>query len=88
MRIDLVWHTEIEDLNLGEAYTDVLPPVGALIAHAAQCFLPSPKPVSWRVVAVQIVPAAPGSMSARHPGAEQYGVYHVFVEPAEGSFHP
>jgi len=88
VKIDLYWHTETEDLNLGEAYTDVLPPVGTLIAHVARCFLPGPRPVSWRVVTVQIVPAAPGSMSARHPGVEQYGIYNVFVEPTEGPFHP
>lgn len=87
MIIYLSWHTDTEDITLGDAYVDVLPPVGSLIAYVAM-YLPEPRPVTWRVTTVQITPAMPGSMAVRHSRAGQLAVYHVFVEPAEGPFHP
>ncbi len=86
--IHLWWHTEAEDINLGEAYVDVLPPVGSLIAYtAAPVRLDEPRPAGWRVAFVQVYPAMPGSRAVHHPDG-QYGIYNVFVEPAEGPFHP
>lgn len=87
MIIYLSWHTDTEDITLGEGYVDVLPPVGSLIAFVATD-LPEPRPVTWRVTTVQITPARAGSMAVLHPRDGQLGVYHVFVEPAEGPFHP
>lgn len=89
--IHLWWHTEAEDINLGEAHVDGLPPVGALIAYsAAPVRLDEPRPASWRVTTVQIHPAMPGSQTVllHHVYGGQYGIYNVFVEPAEGPFHP
>lgn len=90
MRIHLYWHTDDADVNLGEAYVDGLPPVGALIAYPGPPVHPDePRPGSWRVATVQIYPAMPGSHTAlySHEGG-QLGIYNVFVEPAEGPFHP
>lgn len=87
MKIDLFWHTDADDIRLGEAHVDVLPPPGTLIYYAPSQ-APAPSPASWRVVVVQIIPAAPESMAVLYSGREQYGIYHVFVEPAEGPFHP
>lgn len=85
MRIYLEWHTETEDIALGEALVEALPPVGALIAYVP-VGMPEPRPVSWRVVTLYIVPAVPGSPAEQR--GEQLGVYYVFVEPAEGPYHP
>lgn len=85
MIIYLSWHTDTEDITLGEGYVEVLPPVGSLIAYVP-VDMPEPRKVTWRVASVYIVPAAPGSMAVIRK--EQLGVYHVFVEPAEGPFHP
>jgi hypothetical protein len=87
VRIYLYWHTETEDINLGEGFVDVLPPVGSLIVYVPEQ-MPKPRPAHWRVTTVQISPAMVGSQAIRNRRGDQLGIYHVFVEPAEGPFHP
>lgn len=89
MKIHLYWHTETDDVDLGNAYVDQLPRVDDLIT-----WVPvgpnAPSQVGWRVATVQITPSAEGSFMAdalRTGQLVQAGIYHVFVEPAEGPFH-
>lgn len=89
MKIDLVWHADTEDIDLGHAYVEALPPIGSLVVYVP-LDLPAPRPVCWKVVTLLIHPAMPGSWSARFAAGrtdEQFGMYQVFVEPAEGPYH-
>lgn len=83
LQIALCWHTDVDDIHLGQVYLDVLPPAGALLAHAA----PEVEHVVWRVATVYVSPTQPGSPNDRR-GVDQYGMYTLFVEPAEGPYHP
>lgn len=83
LEVALCWHTDVEDVDLGSVYLDVLPPAGALVAHYA----PQVPHSAWRVATVYVVPTEHGSMNDRR-GADQYGIYTLFVEPAEGPYHP
>lgn len=89
MKIHLYWHTETDDVGLGNAYVDQLPRVDDLITWVP-VGADAPSQAGWRVTTVQITPAAEGSFTAnalRTGQSAQAGIYHVFVEPAEGPFH-
>lgn len=84
LKINFYWHTETDDVDLGIGLLDVLPPVGALIAHQA----PGSSHTVWRVVTAYVHPSQPGSMNdVRGDRTTQFGIYMLFVEPAEGPFH-
>lgn len=82
LQIALCWHTD-DDIHLGHVYLDVLPPAGALVGHYA----PAAPDKVWRVVTVYVIPTQPGSPNDQR-GTDQYGMYTLFVEPAEGPYHP
>jgi acetyl-CoA acetyltransferase len=85
--VDLYWHRDDEDLNLGKAYLDALPPAGSLLSWTT----PVNSTGVWRIGELYIHPAQGGSMAVVHASIggrnQQVAIYHAFVEPAEGPFH-
>ena len=88
LRVRFYWHTDdTEDVDLGEGWLDVLPPVDALITVQS----PQTPQVVWRVAQLYINPAQYGSTTWRaaveRGERRQVCIYTVFVEPADGPFH-
>lgn len=93
IKVDLVWHTDGEDVDLGPGYFDALPSTGDLVTFSA----PPVPHIVWRVTFLLTRPARTGSVAAATAQvaqmfsattAAQVGTYTAFVEPAEGLFHP
>lgn len=85
LKVQFYWHAETEDVGLGTFVLDALPPIDSLVVLTGT---PTDH-VVWRTKIVYIHPAHPDSPAARlEHRSEQAGGYTVFVEPAEGPFHP
>ncbi|HYJ33815.1 MAG TPA: hypothetical protein VE326_11400 [Candidatus Binatia bacterium] len=90
LRLHLYWKRDSGDIDLGDCYHDVLPPVGSLISHTS----PEHEGGVWRVALVYLHPAYEGSMAVRAvemgrtPPDGQVGMVELFVEPAAGPHAP
>lgn len=90
IEVSLLWHNASDDLTVGIACLDVLPPVGSTLLFAADTAIDGVEGVIWRVAKVVIYPAQQGSMAWRQARAGdrvQVAQYTAFVEPTEGPFH-
>jgi hypothetical protein len=87
LKVGLVWHRETDDVDVGDAYLEVLPPVGTLIAFMGSVLTDG----VWRVIQLYAVPAHGGSatvLGVQKGYPAQVGQYYAFVIPAEGPYHP
>lgn len=85
--IGLVWHREADDLEIGDAYLELFPSVGTLLAFPTS----ANSNVVWRVTQLYVIPAHERSDTVRRVREgrpAQVGNYYAFVVPAEGPYHP
>lgn len=86
IKVSYHWHTDADDVDLGEGWLDVVLPADTLLT--IQCPEVSSH-VTWCIVQYHVTPAQRGSMGwiAAMERDQQMCIYDVFVEPAEGPFH-
>jgi hypothetical protein len=102
IKVHLYWHREHDDLDLGHGYLDWPPTIGMHIVHVAPGVTPEVEwrvvlvqvhaaaPGSPKVRAQQArAQVGANPLTSLLLGAdEQAALCNVFVEPAEGPFHP